>query len=120
MIVSKRKAEAISTGLLFISFGILFYFNYWWPGILLAIWVFIGSRQFLTERHFDFAITSLVLIGAFLLSVFQIDWNSIGPLLFILGGLYIIFKEYFFKFDDKNLRILKRSGKDFEDDKGDF
>ncbi len=118
MILSKRKAEAISNGILLISLGCLLYFDYWWPGILLSIWAFIASRQFLTGRHFDFAVTSIVLLGAFLLSVLNLDWKIVGPLLFILGGVYIIFREYFWAYDDNRLRIRKNTGKDFTDDKG--
>ena len=106
MFVSKRRAEAISTGVLLISLGLLFYFNAWWPGILLAIWAFLGTRQILTKRYFDFALTTLILVGSFLLTIFNIDWRTLGPILFILGGLYIIFREYFYGNDEN--RIIKK------------
>lgn len=106
MFVSKRRAEAISTGVLLIALGLLFYLNAWWPGILLAIWAFLGTRQILTKRHFDFILTTLILVGSFLLTVFNIDWRTLGPILFILGGLYIIFREYFYGNEEN--RIIKR------------
>lgn len=99
--MTKRRAEAISTGVLLIALGLLFYLNAWWPGILIAIWAFLGTRQLLTKRHFDFLITTIIMIGAFFLTVFNIDWSTLGPILFILGGLYIIFREYFYGNDEK-------------------
>jgi predicted membrane protein len=105
MVVTKKRAEAISTGVLLIFLGILFYLNAWWPGILLAIWAFLGTRQFLTERYFDFALSTTLLVGSFLLTLFNIDWKILGPILFILGGLYIIFREYFYGSNDKGKSV---------------
>ncbi|MCB1114533.1 MAG: hypothetical protein KDK62_07245 [Chlamydiia bacterium] len=94
--ISRKKAEAISTGVFLIALGVLFYFNYWWPGILLAIWAFLGTRQSLTGRHFDFAVSSIILLGLFVVITFDISWSVLGPLLFVIGGAYMIFREYFF------------------------
>ena len=44
-LMPKRKADAISNGAFLIALGILFYTNYWWPGILAAIWVNIGIKN---------------------------------------------------------------------------
>ncbi|MCB1112578.1 MAG: hypothetical protein H7A37_00065 [Chlamydiales bacterium] len=95
-ILSKRKADAISNGIFLIALGILFYTNSWWPGILLAIWATLATRQFLTGRRYDLAISSVILISLFLLIFFQLDWTVIVPVLFTLGGIYIIFREYFY------------------------
>lgn len=97
--ISKKKAEAISTGIFLIALGIIFYFNYWWPGILLALWAFLGSRQSLTGRHFDFFVSTVILLGLFAVITFNISWSVLGPLLFILGGIYLIFREYLFATD---------------------
>lgn len=95
-IVSKRKSEAISNGVLLISLGILFYTNAWWPGILLAIWATLALRQYLSGRIYDLMISSVILIGLFLITFFNVNWSLLMPILFIIGGIYIIFREYFF------------------------
>lgn len=114
--VSKRKSEAISSGVFLVALGILLYFDAWWPGILLAIWAFLATRQFLTDRAFDLVISTVVLIGIFLISAFHISWDVLGPFLFIFGGSYIIFREYFFTEDD--IVIVKPKEDDFDDGKG--
>lgn len=96
LILSKRKANALSNGAFLIGLGILFYTNYWWPGILLAIWVSLALRQYLTGRTYDLVISTFVLIGLFIITLFKLDWSLLMPILFVVGGIYIIFREYFF------------------------
>lgn len=109
-IMSKRKAEAISNGMLLIGIGVLFFTGWWWPGILLVVWIALGLRQYLTGRHYDFLLTSLILGGLFLAYFFKFDWSFLMPVLFLVGGIYIIFREYFFAEDtngeDKSQEIL--------------
>lgn len=99
--ITKRKAEAISSGVFLIALGILFYFNAWWPGILLALWAFLATRQSLMGRHFDLIITTFILIGLFVVTTFNVSWSILGPVLFVLGGIYIIFREYFLVTEDE-------------------
>ncbi|MBA3815752.1 MAG: hypothetical protein H0X29_04380 [Parachlamydiaceae bacterium] len=108
--MSKRKADTISNGAFLIALGVLIYSNYWWPGILAALWVSIGLRQFLTGRIYDFCISTLILLGLFAITVLNFEWAVLLPVLFIVGGIYIIFREYFFAEDlngeDKSQEIL--------------
>lgn len=101
-LMSKNKSDAISNGLFLISLGGLFYFNFWWPGILLSIWVLLAVRQFLTGRKFDLILTSIVLLGLFLVAYFNINFAHLMPALFILGGLYVILREYFYTEDKED------------------
>lgn len=96
MTFSKRKANALSNGAFLIGLGILFYTNAWWPGILLAIWVSLAIRQYLTGRIYDLIISTFVLVGLFIITLFRLDWSLIMPVLFVIGGIYLIFREYFF------------------------
>ncbi len=109
-ILSKRKSDAIANGVFLISLGVLFYTNYWWPGILLALWINVGLRQFLTGRLYDFTISSVILLGLFAISFFEVEWTILLPVLFVVGGIYIIFREYFFAEDtngeEKSQEIL--------------
>lgn len=98
-ILSKRKSDAISNGVFLIALGILFYTNTWWPGILIAIWAALGLRQYLTGRTYDLIISSVILLGLFIITFFRIEWSLLMPILFVVGGIYIIFREYFFSED---------------------
>lgn len=108
--MTKRKADAISNGAFLIALGVLFYTNFWWPGILAAIWLSIGLRQLLTGRIYDFCISTFILLGLFIITIFNFEWAILLPVLFIIGGIYIIFREYFFAEDsngeDKSQEIL--------------
>lgn len=118
LILSKRKAEAISNGVFLVGIGVLFWTNFWWPGILLVIWASLATRQYLTGRNWDFAITSVILLGLFITTFFNITWSVLIPVLFVTGGIYIIFREYFFSEDiievkkSKDIEIV-----DLDDDK---
>lgn len=97
---SQKRADIISNGAFLISLGILFFTNGWWPGILLALWVTLGLREFLTGRWYDLIVTSIILLGLFFISVFKLDWIVIVPIIFILGGIYIICREFFTQEED--------------------
>lgn len=93
-ILSKRKADAISNGVFLVGIGILFFANAWWPGILLVIWATLFTREFFTARYYDMFVSSVLLLGLFAVSLFNFNWTIIIPILLILGGIHIIFREY--------------------------
>lgn len=94
-IMSATKANAISSGIFLASLGILFYFNAWWPGMLISIWLLVGIRQYLRGRLFDFTVTTIILLGLFLSSFLKINLSALVPIFFILGGAYIAFREFY-------------------------
>ena len=96
-ICSHNKANSISSGLFLIALGILFYTNYWWPGILLALAVTFGARDFLRGRIYDFAITIVIFLGLFLFFFFNASWSFAVPVLFTLAGIALIVREIFFR-----------------------
>lgn len=109
-LMAKRKIDAISNGALLIALGILFATDAWWPGILLAVWVTLAFRQYLSGRMYDLFVSSVILLGLFLISFLKLDWSILMPVLLVVGGIYIIFREYFFAEDtngeDKSQEIL--------------
>lgn len=115
MQLSKRKANGLSNGAFLIGLGILFYTNAWWPGILLAIWVSLAIRQYFTGRTYDLIISTFVLVGLFIITLFKLDWSLIMPILFVVGGIYIIFREYFFA-EETNGEEKSKEIKDDTDD----
>jgi hypothetical protein len=112
-----HKAQAISNGVFLIGLGILFYTNEWWPGIILVIWAALALRQGLTGRYYDVLLTSLVLLGLFIFSFYDLKWSVIAPVLFVLGGIFIIFREFFFTKDTNGEEKSEEIKDDVEDGK---
>jgi len=114
--LSKKKSDAISNGVFLIALGILFYTNTWWPGILLAIWGALATRQFLTGRIYDLVITSVILLGLYLIYYIHVDLSILMPIILVVGGIYIIFREYYYSEDEsidrKNIEIEKEIEED--------
>jgi len=109
--LSKRKANTIANGLFLICLGVLFYTDFWWPGILIAIWILPATREFLTGRLYDLFITSAIFFGLFAVYIFHIEWAVLMPVMLVTGGIYIIFREYYFSDNyeaEKNIEIEKR------------
>lgn len=95
-LLTKRKSDAIANGAFLIGIGILFFTNAWWPGILLILWISLFLRQYLTGRIYDALISTIILVGLFLISFLKINWSVLIPVLFVIGGIYLIFREYFY------------------------
>ena len=93
-IVSKRRAKTLSVALFLIGLAIICYLHAWWPGIMLAVGIPLALRQYLLGRHYDMGVTLFVFIGVFVTVQFDISWEVLLPVLFALGGLYILFREY--------------------------
>jgi predicted membrane protein len=116
-LIPKKKADAISNGAFLVALGIIFYTNSWWPGILVAIWLALAIRQYFTNRIYDLCLTTIILIGLFLISLFNFDWSVLMPVLFVVGGIYIIFREYFFAEDTNGEDKSQEMQDDFDDTK---
>ncbi|MEN9344079.1 MAG: hypothetical protein RLZZ453_866 [Chlamydiota bacterium] len=93
-LTSKRRAKAISSGLFLVGLAIVTYLNAWWPGIMLAIGIPLALRQYMLGRHYDMAISLFVFCGVFITVQFDISWEILLPVLFAIGGIYTLFREY--------------------------
>lgn len=91
---SKRYVKIFSVSLFLIAIAIITYLNAWWPGIMLAVGIPLALRQYLLGRHYDMGVTLFVFIGIFVTVQFNISWEILLPVLFALGGIYILFREY--------------------------
>lgn len=92
--MSKRRAKAMSVALFLVGLGIVTYFGAWWPGIMLAIGIPLAMRQALLGRQYDMGISLFVFIGVFVTVQFKISWEVLLPILFAIGGIYILFREF--------------------------
>lgn len=93
-LVSRKRAQAYSLALFFIGLAILALTEAWWPGIMLVIGLPLGLRQYLLGRFHDVFVTLLVFAGTFISAQFDISWRIFLPILFTLGAIYIIAREY--------------------------
>ena len=93
-LVSKKRAKILSVVLFLIGLAIVSYLGAWWPGIMLAVGIPVALRQYLLGRHFDMWVSLFVFIGVFVSVQFNASWEVILPVLFALGGIYILFREY--------------------------
>lgn len=93
-LVSHKRAKAISVAVFLVGIAIVTYLNAWWPGIMLAVGVPLALRQYLVGRHYDMGVSLFVFIGVFVTVQFNISWEILLPVLFGLGGLFILFREF--------------------------
>lgn len=92
-ITSHRKAVSISAGVFLICLAVLSLTGYWWPGILLAIGIFAALKEFLRGRYYDLLLSILIFGGLFAVFTLNAGWAVIVPVLFTIGGIWILFRE---------------------------
>lgn len=93
-ITSRKKAGALATALFLLCLATLVFTECWWPGIMLIIGLPLALRQFLLGRTYDTMVTLLVFVGTFITVQFDISWKIFLPILFTLGAIYILFREF--------------------------
>lgn len=117
--MSKRRADSISNGIFLIGLGILAYTDWWWPGILLVLWATLAVRQYFTGRFYDLGISTLILVGLFVIYYLQFDLSVLIPVLLILAGIHLIFREYCFTAGiEEDEDLIEEEEKDVEDRDG--
>lgn len=92
--VSKKKAHTISTAFFLFGLALLVFTDNWWPGIMLAVGVTLAVRQYLLGRVYDMGVSLLVFIGTFVTVQFNINWRVFLPILFTVGAIYILLREF--------------------------
>ena len=93
-ITSKKNAQAICTALFLSALVLLILTDDWWPGIMLGIGLPLALRQYLLGRTYDMGITLLIFVGTFVTVQFDITWRIFLPILFTIGAIYILFREF--------------------------
>lgn len=85
--MNKQNADSISGGVFLIGLGLLFWFHWFWPGILALIGL-VGFVNQLGKDNLTGGLTTLVIFGglALFFSV-NLAWGTILPLALIALGL---------------------------------
>lgn len=92
--VSKKRAKALSVALFLIGLAIISYLQAFWPGIMLVVGLPLALRQYLLGRPYDMGVSLFVFVGVFVTVQFNISWEILLPVLFALGGIYVLFREF--------------------------
>ncbi len=61
---------------------------------MIVIGVPLALRQFLLGRTYDMLISLFVFVGFFVIARFDISWKILIPILFVLGALFILVREF--------------------------
>lgn len=91
---SRRRIKTFSIVLFLVGLAIITYLRAWWPGIMLAIGLPLALRQYLLDRPYDMYLSLFVFVGVFVTVQFDIAWEVLLPVLFAIGGVYLLFREY--------------------------
>lgn len=91
---SKKKAQALSTALFLLILAVVAVTETWWPGIMLAVGLPLALRQYLLGRTYDMCISLLVFLGTFITVQFDITWRVFLPILFTIGAIYVLCREF--------------------------
>jgi len=92
-LVCRKKAKLLAFILFLSILAIVSYTGNWWPGMLLAIGVPLAVKQGLLGKHYDTGVTLFVFLGGFCSLAFDIQWQIFLPILFTLGGIYILYRD---------------------------
>ncbi len=94
-LVSKKKAKALCGALFLVGLAILSFTGAWWPGIMLVVGIPLALRQLFLGRYYDMAVSLAVFAGVFIIATFQISERFLLPVIFLVGAIYLLFREYF-------------------------
>ena len=119
VLMSKRKAHALSFALFLVGLAILTLTKSWWPSIMLAIGLPLALRQYLFGRIYDMIVSLVIFVGVYITVQFQIKWDILLPVLFTIGGIYIFFREFFGPKDYTEADKEENKNKEFEEKSND-
>ncbi len=116
-LVSRRRAKVLSFAVFLIGLAIVSYLNLWWPGIMLAVGVPMAMRQYLLGRHYDMLVSIFVFGGVYITVQFNISWQIVLPVLFTIGGIYLLFREFIEGSEAPTDELEEDMNKEFEEKK---
>jgi divalent metal cation (Fe/Co/Zn/Cd) transporter len=63
--------------------------------MMLVIGLPLALRQYLAGKTYDALSSLFVFIGFFVIAGFDISWEILMPVLFLIAALYILLREFF-------------------------
>lgn len=92
--VSQRRAKTLSSSLFLIGLAIVSLTETWWPGMMLVIGIPLALRQYLLGHTYDACLSLVIFCGAFFVAGFNVSWEVILPVLFIIAAIYTLAGEF--------------------------
>jgi hypothetical protein len=97
----RRKADAITGGILLIGLGVLLFTNWWWPGIMFVVGLSSGAglifRGKTAQGVGTLALLWSIPIGIWIIQKAEIPWLLVGPLILIGVGVIVLVKAFFLR-----------------------
>jgi hypothetical protein len=95
-ITSAKRAHALAMAAFLLGLALIVFYSEWfWPGIMLVIGLPLALRHYLLGHTYDMLVALLIFGGVFVSTAFNISWNGFFPTMLIVGALYILFREFF-------------------------
>ena len=115
--VSKKRANALSSSLFLVLLAVVSFNGNWWPSIMLTIGLPVSLRQFLLGRTYDMGLSLTLFIGTFIVSSgYNISWNILLPVLFTIGAIYTLAREFINPFATSEPEDEESLGKEIEEE----
>jgi len=97
----KKQASSISGGIFLIGLGVLFFTDWFWPGILLVIGLSSGAELIFRGKTRE-GIGTIALFGAIPIAIIivqslDISWAIVGPFILIAIGAITLVKALFLR-----------------------
>jgi predicted membrane protein len=99
-LVSNRRAKAISSAVFLLGLAVISFQFEMWPAIMVVIGVSLALRQYLLGHIYDMILSLVVFFGVFFTSLYDISSDILLPVVFILGAIYLLSKEFWHRHED--------------------
>jgi hypothetical protein len=99
-VINKQRSDQIFWGVVFIGLALLFWLNWWWPGILFVVGIAAIVRNVAEGKTWSSDRGALVLLAVGLVFALGDRLDLLGslggalwPLLLIVVGLYLLYGQ---------------------------
>jgi hypothetical protein len=93
----ERAGGGVTGGLLLIGLGVIWFADWWWPGIMVVLGIAIGSGLVFRGRYVPAVVVMAVFFGIPILSEARIPWDLFAPMVLIGVGVIVIVKAFYLK-----------------------
>jgi hypothetical protein len=93
----ERAGSGITSGLLLIGLGVIWFTDWWWPGIMVVLGIAIGSGLVFRGRYVPAIVMMAIFFGIPILTEAQIQRDLFAPMVLIGVGVIIIVKAFYLK-----------------------
>jgi hypothetical protein len=91
----ERASSGITSGLLLIGLGVIWFADWWWPGIMVVLGIAIGSGLVFRGRYVPAIVMMAIFFGIPILTEAQIPWDLFAPMVLIGVGVIVIVKAFY-------------------------